>query len=94
MKLLTNIYNVLQGGGIIVDGRKLLIAKAVSRQKATELTKKEEKVKEDKRNLHLVREGCKPLIQYVFGLLSRYFLLTMFKQLCLLLKQNEYFINK
>ncbi|XP_076078226.1 RNA-binding protein 28-like [Mytilus galloprovincialis] len=46
-----------KGGGIIVDGRKLLIAKAVSRQKATELAKKEEKVKEDKRNLHLVREG-------------------------------------
>ncbi|KAK3097152.1 hypothetical protein FSP39_006867 [Pinctada imbricata] len=46
-----------KNGGIVLDHRKLNVTIAVSRDKAKELKNKEKKVKVDKRNLHLVREG-------------------------------------
>ena len=48
-----------QQEGIVIDGRRLVVMEALERKKAQELTSKESKVKEDKRNLHLVREGSK-----------------------------------
>ncbi|XP_013421766.1 RNA-binding protein 28 isoform X2 [Lingula anatina] len=47
-----------EGGGIVLDGRKLLVSLAVDRNKAAELKKKDtEKQSKDNRNLHLAREG-------------------------------------
>ena len=61
------IYTILlfvQDGGLTLDKRKLNISVAVNREKAKELAKPKDKEKLDKRNLHLVREGCECVIQY------------------------------
>ncbi|OWF46848.1 RNA-binding protein 28-like [Mizuhopecten yessoensis] len=56
-------------GGITVEGRKLFIALAVSRDKAKEFKQAEKKKEEDKRNLHLAREGMiRPGTQAAEGL--------------------------
>ncbi|XP_061195663.1 RNA-binding protein 28-like [Saccostrea echinata] len=55
--------------GIIVDGRRLNVIVAVEREKAQDLSGQKSKVKEDKRNLHLVREGMiRPGTQAAIGL--------------------------
>lgn len=56
----SNIFCVLmQSGGIRVDGRKLFIVLAVSKEDATKLKVKKVKVESGTRNLYLAREGCK-----------------------------------
>ncbi|XP_033739405.1 RNA-binding protein 28-like isoform X2 [Pecten maximus] len=56
-------------GGITVDNRKLCIAVAVSRDKAKDFKEVEKKKQEDKRNLHLAREGMiRPGTQAAEGL--------------------------
>ncbi|XP_060080170.1 RNA-binding protein 28-like [Ylistrum balloti] len=56
-------------GGITVDNRKLFIAVAVSRDKAKDFKQVEKKKQEDKRNLHLAREGMiRPGTQAAEGL--------------------------
>ncbi|XP_062588932.1 RNA-binding protein 28-like [Saccostrea cucullata] len=55
--------------GIVVDGRRLNVIVAVEREKAQDLSGQKSKVKEDKRNLHLVREGMiRPGTQAAVGL--------------------------
>lgn len=53
---------VSQNGGIRVDGRKLLIVAAVTREDATTLKVKKVKVETGTRNLYLAREGRKLII--------------------------------
>lgn len=48
----------MQTGGIRVDGRKLLIVAAVSREDAAKLKVDKVKVETGSRNLYLAREGC------------------------------------
>lgn len=50
---------VLQKGGIRVDGRKLSIVAAVSREDAVKLKVDKKKVETGSRNLYLAREGRK-----------------------------------
>ena len=45
--------------GITLDSRQLVVSLAVSREKAADFSKKEEKEKKDNRNLYLAREGSK-----------------------------------
>ena len=47
-----------QNGGIRVDGRKLLIVAAVSREDAVKIKANKTKVETGSRNLYLAREGC------------------------------------
>lgn len=42
-----------------MDSRRLCVAVAVSRDKAKQFKQEEKKKVEDKRNLHLIREGSK-----------------------------------
>lgn len=49
----------MQQGGIRVDGRKLFIVLAVSKEDATKLKANKVKVETGTRNLYLAREGCK-----------------------------------
>lgn len=56
--LLVNGINIMQSGGIRVDGRKLLIVAAVSRDDAVKLKVDKTKVETGSRNLYLAREGC------------------------------------
>lgn len=42
---------------ITLDGRQLIVALAVSREKASDFKEKKEKEQKDKRNLFLAREG-------------------------------------
>lgn len=49
---------LVQNGGIRVDGRKLLIVAAVSREDAVKLKSDKVKVETGTRNLYLAREGC------------------------------------
>lgn len=49
----------MQNGGIRVDGRKLFIVLAVSKEDATKLKVNKVKVETGTRNLYLAREGCK-----------------------------------
>lgn len=53
------ICHFIKQEGIVIDGRRLVVMEALDRQKAQALSGQKEKVKEDKRNLHLVREGSK-----------------------------------
>lgn len=57
-----SILLLSQGGGLVIQGRALLVAPAVSRTEA-ESQKAGKKVKEQKdtRNLFLAREGCELL---------------------------------
>lgn len=48
-----------QSGGIRVDGRKLNIVAAISREDAVKLKDKKVKTHTGTRNLYLAREGCK-----------------------------------
>lgn len=48
----------MQNGGIRVDGRKLYIVAAVSREDAAKLKVNKIKVETGTRNLYLAREGC------------------------------------
>lgn len=50
---------LLQSGGIRVDGRKLFIVLAVSKEDAAKLKVDKVKVETGIRNLYLAREGCK-----------------------------------
>lgn len=48
-----------QSGGLTLDGRKLIVSLALSRDKVTQMAKdKKAQVKGDQRNLHLIRESC------------------------------------
>lgn len=49
---------LMQNGGIRVDGRKLLIVAAVSREDAAKLKVDKVKVETGTRNMYLAREGC------------------------------------
>lgn len=49
---------MLQNGGIRVDGRKLLITVAVTREDAAKLKVNKVKVETGTRNMYLAREGC------------------------------------
>lgn len=49
----------MQSGGIRVDGRKLLIVPAVSKEDAAKMKVNRVKVETGTRNLYLAREGCK-----------------------------------
>lgn len=42
-----------------MDGRRLIVAEAVSRENAERLKDKKVKVESGTRNLYLAREGCK-----------------------------------
>ena len=56
-----------QADGLSLDGRKLIVSLAVSRDKIKEIaSEKKTKEKVDQRNLHLIRESCKCF----YGLLS------------------------
>jgi len=46
------------GGGMTLDGRTLIVAPAVSREKAAGFQQLNVKEKKDSRNLYLAREGC------------------------------------
>lgn len=48
----------MQSGGIRVDGRKLFIVTAVSKEDAVKLKVNKVKVETGTRNLYLAREGC------------------------------------
>lgn len=50
---------MLQTGGVWVDGRKLSIVLAVTREDASKLKNKKVKTHTGSRNLYLAREGCK-----------------------------------
>ncbi|XP_069105565.1 RNA-binding protein 28-like [Argopecten irradians] len=68
-KCLEHANDESRDGGITVDGRKLCIALAVSRDKAKDFKEVEKKKQEDKRNLHLAREGMiRPGTQAAEGL--------------------------
>lgn len=49
---------VMQCAGIRVDGRKLFIVTAVSKEDAVKLKANKVKVETGTRNLYLAREGC------------------------------------
>lgn len=49
---------MMQSGGIRVDGRKLFIVTAVSKEDAVKLKVDKVKVETGTRNLYLAREGC------------------------------------
>lgn len=49
---------LMQNGGIRLDGRKLFVVLAVSKEDATKLRVKKVKVETGTRNLYLAREGC------------------------------------
>lgn len=49
---------LMQCGGIRVDGRKLFIVAAVSKEDAVKLKVNKVKVETGTRNLYLAREGC------------------------------------
>lgn len=53
-----NVECLFQSGGIQVDGRKLIIVAAVTKEDATKLNDKKKKVETGTRNLYLAREGC------------------------------------
>lgn len=57
--LVITLGHVMQNGGIRVDGRKLLIVPAVTREDAAKLKVDKKKVETGTRNLYLAREGCK-----------------------------------
>lgn len=59
MQSITSVLLPIKQEGIVIDGRRLVVMEALDRQKAQALSGQKEKVKEDKRNLHLVREGSK-----------------------------------
>ena len=51
-----------EDGGLVVDGRRLIVLPAITREQAQELhdkKKAKKKEKPDMRNLHLAREGSK-----------------------------------
>lgn len=48
----------MQSGGIRVDGRKLFIVAAVSKEDSAKLKVNKVKVETGTRNLYLAREGC------------------------------------
>lgn len=48
----------MQSGGIRVDGRKLFVVAAVTREDAAKLKEDKTKVESGTRNLYLAREGC------------------------------------
>jgi hypothetical protein len=53
-------FIVLQKAGLHLDGRKLNVSLALSRDKVQEIaSQKKTKEKVDQRNLHLIRESCK-----------------------------------
>lgn len=49
-----------------MDGRKLLIVAAVTREEASKLKDNKKKVETGTRNLYLAREGCKYMILLCF----------------------------
>ncbi|MEQ2215161.1 hypothetical protein XENOCAPTIV_028516, partial [Xenoophorus captivus] len=53
-----------ENGGIRVDGRKLIIVAAVSREEAMKLKVDKKKVETGSRNLYLAREGCYGFVQF------------------------------
>lgn len=56
-KCLENTNSESENGGMMLDGRKLLISKALSREEAVNLKLSTKDVKKDSRNLYLAREG-------------------------------------
>lgn len=57
-RLVVTLGCLMQNGGIRVDGRKLLIVAAVTREDAVKLKTNKVKVETGTRNLYLAREGC------------------------------------
>ena len=51
--------SLFKNGGVRVDGRRLIVSAAVSRESAAQLKDKKVKVETGARNLYLAREGCK-----------------------------------
>jgi len=45
-------------GGLVVDGRRLVVCRAVSRNAARQAMSQKMETTTDSRNLHLVRESC------------------------------------
>lgn len=56
----------MQSGGIRVDGRKLFIVTAVSKEDAVKLKVNKVKVETGTRNLYLAREGCESALLIPF----------------------------
>lgn len=61
-----------QSGGIRLDGRKLFIVAAVSKEDAAKLKVTTVKVESGTRNLYLAREGCKST-PFCFSFLLLYY---------------------
>lgn len=59
-----------QAGGIRVDGRKLFIVTAVSKEDAVKLKENKVKVETGTRNLYLAREGCESTLFALFPFIS------------------------
>lgn len=55
----------MQCGGIRVDGRKLFIVTAVSKEDAVKLKVDKVKVETGTRNLYLAREGCESTLLFL-----------------------------
>lgn len=51
------MHCLMQNGGVRVDGRKLLVVAAVTREDASKLKVDKVKVESGTRNLYLAREG-------------------------------------
>lgn len=62
------LFPMMQSGGIRLDGRKLFIVEAVSKEDAVKLKVNRAKVETGSRNLYLAREGCEsnPFLMLVF----------------------------
>ena len=61
-----NAMNTFQDGGLMMDGRRLYVTLAVSRDKAVDLKhEKKEDEQKDKRNLWLAREGSTYLFAFL-----------------------------
>lgn len=58
--------HLMQSGGIRVDGRKLFIVTAVSKEDAVTLKANKVKVETGTRNLYLAREGCESTLLIPF----------------------------
>lgn len=58
--------HLMQNGGIRIDGRKLFIVTAVSKEDAVKLKVNKAKVETGTRNLYLAREGCESTLSNPF----------------------------
>lgn len=77
--VVTLAFFFFQSGGIRVDGRKLLIVAAVSREDASKLKVNKVKVETGTRNLYLAREGSElnPFHAFLFSFFTTWALLVI-----------------